>query len=38
LNIPEKDVEQLLASLILDKKIHGKIDQVNQILVVERPG
>ena len=28
LNIPAADVEQLLVSLILDKKIQGHIDQV----------
>lgn len=28
LNIPERDVEQLLVSLILDDKIQGHIDQV----------
>jgi len=38
LNIPENDVEQLLVTLILDKKIRGKIDQVNQLLVVDPPG
>ena len=32
LNIPEKDVEQLLVSLILDNRIQGHIDQVNQLL------
>ncbi|KAK9824575.1 hypothetical protein WJX72_011432 [[Myrmecia] bisecta] len=32
LNIPEKDVEQLLISLILDQRISGHIDQVNQLL------
>ena len=32
LNVPEKDVEQLLVSLILDNQIHGHIDQVNQLL------
>lgn len=32
LNIPEKDVEQLLVSLILDSRIPGHIDQVNQLL------
>lgn len=32
LNIPEKDVEQLLVSLILDNRVHGHIDQVNQLL------
>jgi len=34
LNIPEKDVEQLLVSLILDNRIQGYIDQVNQLLEV----
>lgn len=28
LNIPEADVEQLLVALILDGRIHGRIDQV----------
>ena len=28
LNIPEADVERLLVSLILDKRIEGHIDQV----------
>lgn len=32
LNIPEVDVEQLLVSLILDLRISGYIDQVNQLL------
>lgn len=32
LNIPEKDVEHLLVSLILDNRVHGHIDQVNQLL------
>lgn len=32
LNVPEKDVEQLLVSLILDNRIHGHIDQVNRLL------
>eukprot|EP00252_Welwitschia_mirabilis_P014702 TRINITY_DN3245_c0_g1_i2.p1 TRINITY_DN3245_c0_g1~~TRINITY_DN3245_c0_g1_i2.p1 ORF type:complete len:442 (+),score=83.74 TRINITY_DN3245_c0_g1_i2:232-1557(+) len=32
LNVPEKDVEQLLVSLILDNRVHGHIDQVNQLL------
>lgn len=32
LNIPEKDVEQLLVSLILDNRIQGHIDQVNSLL------
>lgn len=32
LNIPEGDVEQLLVSLILDNRVHGHIDQVNQLL------
>ena len=30
LNIPEHDVEQLLVSLILDNRITGHIDQVQQ--------
>ncbi|CAD5177661.1 unnamed protein product [Musa acuminata subsp. malaccensis] len=32
LNVPEKDVEQLLVSLILDNCIQGHIDQVNRLL------
>lgn len=32
LNVPEKDVEQLLVSLILDNRIEGHIDQVNRLL------
>mmetsp|Transcript_6044 Transcript_6044/g.12312 ORF Transcript_6044/g.12312 Transcript_6044/m.12312 type:complete len:437 (-) Transcript_6044:212-1522(-) len=32
LNIPEKDVEALLVSLILDNRVLGHIDQVNQLL------
>ncbi|KAL0389265.1 UNVERIFIED_CONTAM: COP9 signalosome complex subunit [Sesamum calycinum] len=32
LNVPEKDVEELLVSLILDNRVHGHIDQVNQLL------
>ncbi|XP_057858907.1 COP9 signalosome complex subunit 2 isoform X1 [Cryptomeria japonica] len=32
LNVPEKDVEQLLVSLILDNRVNGHIDQVNQLL------
>ncbi|KAK9831921.1 hypothetical protein WJX74_008615 [Apatococcus lobatus] len=34
LNIPAPDVEQLLVSLILDNRIQGHIDQVNQLLEV----
>ncbi|KAG2448992.1 hypothetical protein HYH02_005746 [Chlamydomonas schloesseri] len=34
LNIPAPDVEQLLVSLILDGRVAGNIDQVNQILEV----
>lgn len=30
--MPEKDVEELLVSLILDNRIHGHIDQVNRLL------
>ncbi|KAK9794025.1 hypothetical protein WJX73_004702 [Symbiochloris irregularis] len=36
LNIPEGDVEQLLVALILDGKIHGRIDQVNHLLELDR--
>ncbi|KAL6009799.1 COP9/signalosome complex subunit Csn2 [Asimina triloba] len=32
LNVPEKDVESLLVSLILDNRIQGHIDQVNRLL------
>ncbi|CAL9183529.1 unnamed protein product [Musa hybrid cultivar] len=32
LNVPEKDVAQLLVSLILDNHIQGHIDQVNRLL------
>eukprot|EP01135_Chromosphaera_perkinsii_P001748 Nk52_evm17s210 gene=Nk52_evmTU17s210 len=35
LNIPAWDVESLLVSLILDSKIDGKIDQINQLLVLD---
>eukprot|EP00879_Flechtneria_rotunda_P003357 GHRR01003585.1.p1 GENE.GHRR01003585.1~~GHRR01003585.1.p1 ORF type:complete len:436 (+),score=159.47 GHRR01003585.1:213-1520(+) len=34
LHIPEADVEQLLVSLILDNRIAGHVDQVNQLLEV----
>lgn len=34
LHIPEADVEQLLVSLILDNRIQGHVDQVNQLLEV----
>ncbi|KAG0234097.1 hypothetical protein BGW41_001234 [Actinomortierella wolfii] len=36
LNIPAQDVEDLLVGLILDKKVAGYIDQVNQRLDLER--
>ncbi|EAL62767.1 proteasome component region PCI domain-containing protein [Dictyostelium discoideum AX4] len=35
LNIPSSDVESLLVSLILDNKIRGSIDQVNQQLELD---
>jgi COP9 signalosome complex subunit 2 len=35
LNITSQEVEELLVDLILDKKINGYIDQINQILEVE---
>ncbi|KAG0329398.1 hypothetical protein BGZ99_002109 [Dissophora globulifera] len=36
LNIPAQDVEDLLVGLILDKKIAGHIDQVNQRLELQQ--
>jgi len=35
LNISHQEVEELLINLILDKKINGYIDQINQILELE---
>jgi len=35
LNIPSKEVEELMVGLILDAKIQGRIDQVNQLLEQE---
>ncbi|KAF7495977.1 COP9 signalosome complex subunit 2 [Sarcoptes scabiei] len=35
LNIDSNDVESLLVSCILDKVIKGRIDQINQVLVME---
>ncbi|CAG8555173.1 12220_t:CDS:10 [Ambispora leptoticha] len=36
LNIPAQDVEELLVGLVLDNKISGRIDQVNQRLELYR--
>lgn len=36
LNITSAEVESLLINLILDEHIKGKIDQVNQILILEK--
>jgi len=36
LNIPVQDVENLLVSLILDNKINGFIDQINQLLLLNQ--
>jgi COP9 signalosome complex subunit 2 len=36
LNIPVEDVEELLVTLILDKKISGRIDQVQQRLEIQQ--
>ncbi|KAK9728066.1 COP9/signalosome complex subunit Csn2 [Basidiobolus ranarum] len=36
LNIPEQDVEDLLVALILDNRISGRIDQINQRLELYR--
>jgi COP9 signalosome complex subunit 2 len=37
LNIEELEVEDLLIALILDKKIVGRIDQVNGLLIIGNP-
>jgi COP9 signalosome complex subunit 2 len=36
LNIPVEDVQELLVTLILDKKISGRIDQVQQRLEIQQ--
>mmetsp|Transcript_29972 Transcript_29972/g.73782 ORF Transcript_29972/g.73782 Transcript_29972/m.73782 type:complete len:444 (+) Transcript_29972:46-1377(+) len=36
LNIPEPDVESLLVSLILDKMIVARIDQVNRMVILDQ--
>ncbi|RDD37030.1 COP9 signalosome complex subunit 2 [Trichoplax sp. H2] len=36
LNIDDTEVESLLVSCVLDKVIHGRIDQVNQILELDQ--
>ena len=38
LNIPQKDVEDLCVSLILDGVLKGQIDQIDQMLHLEREG
>lgn len=38
LNIDTEEVESLLVSCILDNTIHGRIDQVNQLLELNRTG
>eukprot|EP00184_Porphyridium_aerugineum_P002586 CAMPEP_0184708474 /NCGR_PEP_ID=MMETSP0313-20130426/37796_1 /TAXON_ID=2792 /ORGANISM="Porphyridium aerugineum, Strain SAG 1380-2" /LENGTH=437 /DNA_ID=CAMNT_0027170063 /DNA_START=84 /DNA_END=1397 /DNA_ORIENTATION=+ len=37
LNIPESELEALLVSLILDRKIKGRIDQANKVLELGDP-
>ncbi|OZJ05588.1 COP9 signalosome complex subunit 2 [Bifiguratus adelaidae] len=37
LNIPAHEVERLLIGLILDQRISGRIDQINQRLELDRP-
>lgn len=37
LNVPAADVEPLLISLILDGRVQGRIDQVNQLLELDSP-
>jgi hypothetical protein len=36
LNITNKEVEELLCALILDRKVAGKIDQISQILELDQ--
>ncbi|KNC83859.1 COP9 signalosome complex subunit 2 [Sphaeroforma arctica JP610] len=36
LNIPTDEVEDLLVALIMDERIKGQIDQVNQIVILEK--
>lgn len=36
LNVSQPEVEELIVSLILDRKIKGKIDQVNGLLVLDK--
>lgn len=38
LNVPAAEVEALLISLILDGRVAGRIDQVNQLLELDVPG
>lgn len=38
LNVPEPDVEQLLVSLILDRRVAGRINQVQQLLELDSGG
>lgn len=35
MSISESDVEKLLVSLILDKKIDASIDQINKIVYIQ---
>jgi COP9 signalosome complex subunit 2 len=37
LNIDEQEVEDLLIALILDEKIDAKVDQVNRLLILNKP-
>lgn len=36
LNVPDTEVEELMVELVLDGEITGKIDQVNQVLVLDQ--
>jgi len=36
LNIPTSEVQELLVLLILDNKIEGQIDQIHQLLKIEK--
>src|SRR5690349_11068748 len=35
INIPPKEVEELLVALIRDNKLRGRVDQVNQLLELD---
>lgn len=36
LNVPREEVEELLINLILEGKVEGRIDQVNEVLELDK--